>query len=94
MELTNNTAKLAQSASALGAAILGFGIGSKWGWATSKYSIWIIIIGGIIHIYGMYLMQMKDQNNRSSGLAKILWFSAWICLIALVLIIAYALMTK
>ncbi|HUR31950.1 MAG TPA: hypothetical protein VMZ69_11005, partial [Saprospiraceae bacterium] len=61
MENQNKYVRLAQSASALGAAILGFGIGAKWGVViNSAILIAIIIIGGIIHVGGMYVMQIKE----------------------------------
>jgi hypothetical protein len=84
--------KLAQSASALGAALLGFGLGAKWGAGIhSSIVIAIIIIGGIIHVSGMYVVQMKN-SVQSNKLAKIIWFSAWICLLSLVGIILYVLL--
>ena len=81
--------KMAQSASALGAAILGFGLGAKWGIGIDRFAFLIIIVGGIFHVYGMYIMQMKDHTVRTVGIAKLLWISAWVCLIALVTIVAY-----
>ncbi len=84
--------RLAQSASALGAAILGFGIGAKWGAGiNAAVLIAIIFLGGIIHVGGMYVVQMKDpvQGNQ---IAMILWITAWICLIALVGILIYVLL--
>lgn len=87
--INSNTTQLAQSASALGAGILGFGIGAKWGSIIGNYAFLIILVGAIFHIYGMYIMQMKNQNARTGGIAKALWISAWICLIALIVIVAY-----
>ena len=91
MKLTDSS-KLAQSSSVLGATILGFGIGSKWGHAISNYAIWIIVIGAFFHVYGMYITQMKDSGSKAQGIAKILWISAWICLIALIGIVSYLLL--
>jgi len=51
----------------------------------------IIIIGAIIHIAGMYVMQMNDTTEKSTGIAKVLWISAWLCLIALIAVIIYLL---
>ena len=81
--------KMAQSASALGAGILGFGLGAKWGLEIDRYAFLIIIVGAILHVYGMYIMQMKNPNERTQGIAKILWISAWICLISLIAIVIY-----
>ena len=94
MQLTHKSQQLAQSASALGAGILGFGIGSKWGNVISNDALFVIIVGGIIHVFGMYVMQMKDTNGKPTGIAKALWISAWICLIALVAIIIYLMVMK
>jgi hypothetical protein len=83
--------KLAQSASTLGAALLGFGIGAKWGLhIDTTILIAVIVIGSIIHLGGMYVVQMKDAVQGDKG-AKILWVSAWICLITLVGIMLYIL---
>lgn len=81
--------KMAQSASALGAGILGFGLGILLGVDINNYAFLIIIVGAILHVYGMYIMQMKNTNARTQGIAKILWISAWICLVALSAIIIY-----
>ena len=81
--------KMAQSSSALGAGILGFGLGAKWGLGIDRFAFLIIIVGGILHVYGMYIMQMKNHTVRTHGIAKILWISAWICLVALVAIVIY-----
>ena len=86
----NGRKKMAQSASALGAGILGFGLGAKWGMPIKDYALFIIVIGSIFHVYGMYIMQMKNHGTRTAGIAKALWVSAWICLIALVAIVLYA----
>ena len=68
--------QIAQSASALGAAILGFGIGSKWGSIVTAYSLIVIIVGTIIHLAGMYITQMKNQKANTNLIAKALWISA------------------
>ena len=94
MEFNTNTTKLAQSASALGAGLLGFGIGSKWGNIISSYALIVVIVGAIIHIWGMYVMQMKNQSRNTATIARILWISAWICLIAVIVIIVFLLLTK
>ncbi|MBL7914306.1 MAG: hypothetical protein JNL49_04600 [Bacteroidia bacterium] len=83
--------KMAQSASALGAGILGFGLGAKLGLKIDSYAILIIIVGAIFHVYGMYIMQMKDYNKRTLGIVKVLWISAWICLVVLAAIVIYLL---
>jgi hypothetical protein len=94
MQPEQRSKQIAQSASALGAGILGFGIGTKWGGIIARYSLLIIIVGAIIHIAGMYVMQIKNQGEKTNYMAKALWFSAWICLIALIVIIIYLVITK
>jgi hypothetical protein len=86
--------QLAQSASALGAGILGFGVGAKLGNVITSYALLVIIIGAIIHVSGMYIMQMKDVSAKTTGVAKVLLISAWICLLALVAIIIYLLIAN
>jgi hypothetical protein len=86
--------KLAQSASTLGAGLLGFGIGAKLGlYIDSTILTATIVIGGIIHVGGMYVVQMKDAV-QGDKVAKILWVSAWICLIAFVGLMLYLLLDK
>ena len=84
-----NAQQLAQSASALGAGILGFGLGAKWGNVLGNAAIWFIVLGSIFHVWGMYLIQMKGQSERRTTTAKLLWASAWICLLALIAILVY-----
>jgi NADH:ubiquinone oxidoreductase subunit 6 (subunit J) len=86
--------KIAQSASALGAGILGFGLGSKWGYTITAYAFIVIIVGAILHVWGMYVMQMRKDERRANAAARVVWVTAWICLIALVFIIAYLLIWK
>jgi hypothetical protein len=91
MQSSNNHIRLAQSASALGAALLGFGIGAIWGNEMSRtILIPTLIIGAIIHVAGMYVTQMKN-GDKASGIAKMLWISAWLCLIILIGIFIYLL---
>ena len=87
MESTKNATRLAQSASALGAGILGFGLGAKWGGRFFEYTIVIIVVGAILHIAGMYVMQLKKSPEESNRIAKLLWFSAWTCLIAIIILL-------
>jgi Na+/H+-translocating membrane pyrophosphatase len=86
--------QLAQSASALGAGLVGFGLGAKWCNLISNYALLIIAVGAVIHLLGMYTMQMKDTNGKATRLAKALWISAWICLIAPIAIVIYLLLSK
>lgn len=89
MQPVKNYERLAQSASSLGAGLLGFGIGAIWGTALSNIVLIItLIIGAIIHVAGMYVLQMKNKM-RADSIAKILWISAWICLLSLIAIFIY-----
>ncbi len=94
MQSKQKSPQLAQSASALGAGLLGFGIGSKWGNVITNYALLVIIVGAFIHVFGMYIMQMKDVTAKTTGIAKALWISAWICLLALVVIVVYLFIEK
>lgn len=91
---TGNSKQLAQSASAIGAAILGFGLGAKWGSVVQAFAVVLIVIGAIIHTYGMYITQMKNGSQKPDTVAKLLWLSAWICLAALVVAIIYLSITQ
>ena len=86
--------KLAGSASSLGAAILGFGLGAKWGTAIASYALIVILLGIAFHISGMYVMQLKEVDEKSGGLAKGLWISAWFCLVILVITVTYLLVAN
>ena len=89
MNTRPNEGRLAQSASALGAGLLGFGIGAKWGVGIDSTVLLVILaIGALIHVGVMYVMQMKDQR-KSGMIAKLLWVTAWICLLALVGLFVY-----
>ena len=84
-----NSQQLGQSASALGAGLLGFGIGALWGIAIDRTVLIVtLIIGAIIHIGGMYVTQMKNKDNVGK-IAKMLWISAWLCLISLIVLFIY-----
>ena len=88
MTSSNTTTKLAQSASALGAALQGLGIGAKWGTAiNSTMLLVVLIVGAFIHIAGMYVMQMKSK--QAGTFTTVLWVSAWICLLTLVGLFIY-----
>jgi len=51
-------------------------------------------VGVFIHVFGMYIMQMKGVTAKTTGIAKALWISAWICLLALIAIIIYLFLGK
>jgi hypothetical protein len=86
---TTNSIKLAQSASALGAGLLGFSIGAKWGAGLNGIFLTVLLIAGaFLHVAGMYVMQMKEATTAGI-IAKTLWITAWICLIALVALFIY-----
>ena len=88
MTSSNTTGRLSQSASTLGAALLGFGIGAKWGTAINNTILIVVLIAGaFIHIAGMYVMQMKTK--QADTYAKVLWITAWVCLIALIGLFIY-----
>jgi hypothetical protein len=93
MQLQSNSVRLAQSASALGAGILGFGLGIKWGEIINPYAIMVIVTGAVIHVWGMYIMQLKD-SPQANRVAKLLWLSAWTCLNLLVGLIIYFVIKK
>jgi hypothetical protein len=92
MNKLKNNIRLAQSASSLGAGLLGFGLGAKWGFKIDDSIVLIALIpGAIIHIAGMYLVQMKDAD-KAGTIARIIWITAWICLLILVGMFIYILL--
>jgi hypothetical protein len=89
-----NPSKLAQAASALGAGILGFGIGAMWGYIIgSAILIIITVIGGFLHLFGMYIIQLKNAGKNTEGIAKALWITAWLCLLTIVVLFIYLLIS-
>lgn len=89
MNRQENNTRLAQSASALGAGLLGFGIGAKWGFKIdSSILLIVLVLGAIIHIVGMYVVQMKDAATAGT-IARVLWATAWLCLLALIGLFIY-----
>lgn len=93
--MNNNATRLAQSASALGAGLLGLGIGAKWGNnVAGGVAIAAIVAGGLIHLSGMYITQMKNRPDKGQGYAIALWIAAWICLIGLIGLAVYLIMKK
>lgn len=91
MDYRTNQQQFAQSASALGAGILGFGLGAKWGSIVSDYALIIILAGAVLHVSGMYLTQMRNKSGATDNAAKVLWYSAWACLILLIGLVVYLL---
>ena len=85
---------MAQSASALGSGILGFGVGVKWGGPAAAYALAVILVGAVLHGWGMYVVQLKEGSAKTSQVAKLLWVSAWICLILLAGLVVYLTITK
>lgn len=83
MDYRTHQQQFAQSASALGAGILGLGLGAKWGSIVSTYALIIILVGAVLHVSGMYLIRMKKTSGATDKAARILWYSAWACLILL-----------
>ena len=89
MQTVKNHERLAQSASALGAGLLGFGMGSLWGGGMGNaILITTLVIGGMIHVAGMYVLQIRN-TGKAGGIAKILWLTAWLCLLSLIAIFIY-----
>ena len=92
MMTQSNQLRLAQSVSAIGAGILGFGLGARFGNLIGNYFYFIIIAGAGLHTWGIYIMQMK--GSRKDRIAKWLWISAWICLIVLIGLLIYLYLVK
>lgn len=81
--------RIAESSSPLGAGILGLGIGI-WLSNDLKEFQWILIIaGGILHLFGMVIMNQHDKKlEQLSPFWRILFqFLFWICLLFLLFIL-------
>jgi hypothetical protein len=52
---TSKAVQLTQSATAIGAAIAGFAIGAQRDSLIKGFAVAILIMGAIIHTYGMYV---------------------------------------
>lgn len=89
----NDNKRIAQSASALGAGLLGFGLGASFGANINRFLILLVLIlGGIIHIAGMYVLQMKNPSAKAGTMVRALWFTAWLCLLSLIALVVYLLL--
>ena len=51
--------------SVFGAGILGFGLGILLAGYLQKFAIWLILIGIIMHGWGMYKMHSKNLNKKT-----------------------------
>jgi hypothetical protein len=69
----NTNVRVAHSASAIGAGILGFGLGAFWGSALKNYALWIILVGAVIHVSGMIIVQYTNKLEKNTLMAKALW---------------------
>ncbi|QCR25336.1 hypothetical protein [Pontibacter sp. SGAir0037] len=91
MQNRKDQQRFAQSASALGAGILGFGLGAKWGYIVNDYVLVIMLVGAVLHASGMYVAQMRNTSSSTDKAARVLWYSAWACLVLLVGLVVYLL---
>ena len=57
-------AKLEELASTVGAGILGFGLGALLVNFIQQYTLWIILIGLIMHGWGMYRTHHQNKKER------------------------------
>jgi hypothetical protein len=80
--------RIAESSSPLGAAILGLGIGI-WLSNDLKQFQWVLIIaGGILHLFGMVIMNQHDKKleQLSPFWKRLFQFLFWVCLLFLAFI--------
>jgi hypothetical protein len=80
--------RIAESSSSLGAAILGLGIGIWFSSDLKQFQWPLVILGGVLHLFGMVMMNMHDKKLEQLSLFwRILFrFLFWICLLFLVYI--------
>lgn len=76
--------KLAETASTIGAGIIGFGLGTLLSNYFSQYTPWIILVGLVMHSIGMYKMRFEYKTTG----AKILYWLCWIILFGLAVYLA------
>ena len=77
--------KLTETASTIGAGIIGFGLGTLLPNYFGQYAAWIILVGLIMHSIGMYELRFKYKSNTWT---KILYWTCWIILFGLAVYIA------
>jgi hypothetical protein len=80
------TLRIAESSSPLGAAILGLGLGA-WFSSDLKDVQWLLIIsGGILHLFGMVVMNKHDKKLELLSPFWRISFQLlfWICVLLLV----------
>lgn len=74
-------AKLEELASTVGAGILGLGLGALLSNYFQRYAFGIILIGLIMHGWGMYMTH--HQNKKAISWMNILYWFCWIIIIGL-----------
>ena len=82
--------KRAETTSAIGAGVLGAGIGLMLAESLKAYAIPILSLGLVMHAWGMY---DKHRLEKRSETARVWWATAlywlcWIALAALVVLVA------
>ncbi len=78
---TLTKAKLEELASTVGAGILGFGLGALLSNYIQQYAFGIILIGLIMHGWGMYTTH--HQNKKEISWINLLYWFCWIIIIGL-----------
>ena len=77
--------KLADLTSSVGAGVLGAGLGMLLPAETRGWAIWILLIGGALHVWGML-----DKHRLESGAPRLWWAEAlyWACWVILAALLA------
>ena len=75
--------RMADLTSGIGALVLGIGLGALLADRLTGAGLWLLIIGGVAHAWGMY---DKHRIESSSGVGDSWWSAAlyWACWVLLV----------
>ena len=81
-EMTPARLRLAELTSAVGAGVLGFGIGTWVGSASKMVTLFTMVVGGVMHAWGM---SDKHALDKRAGLQSPRWavWLYWLCWLAL-----------
>jgi hypothetical protein len=77
--------KRAQTTSAIGAGILGAGIGIRFGAALEPFAILAILLGLVMHAWGMFDRHRLEAHTELPRVwwAEMLYWVCWVMLVAL-----------
>lgn len=93
LTLTSARLKRAETTAAVGAGILGAGIGLLLPSYVQEYAVLIVVLGLVMHARGMY---DKHRLESSTGVSRLWWAELlyWLCWVTLAAFVLYLLAAR